>query len=618
MAIQLWSCSTNHGNKEITEYENETPTISGTVSSGSPVVGTVYLKNATTGESIPATIDENGHYSITLIDYMTGPYILQAKGTVGGRSICMHSLGTRADVSATVNITPMTQLVTGNVLKCDPEQFFKSFDDSELTKAATEENISKHEKSVKQRFKNVFSMFGIDTEKINVMNTSFETNHTGIDGVLDMIRFHSVLDNDGNRLPQMVARLVFSDAQIADDFTRDDDVSEIPAQQGTVTDIPSIANVFNTWKLLFTEEAESKSRTNKRAAVKKLPSSTDSELVTLFSDDFLQNGRDRSEFLDKICSFDDAPVTGSLKEMNIVGLSYDHVDFINGEAQVSFTVTNNKGYNEDQYHWNMVKSGDQWLIKGNQQLVDCYVGAYSAYSKTAQAIIANGLCVYAWTPFADRSSAIHHIGVSGYGIPSGYSLDRTEKGGGVLFVAASSDPKGYIGTPDIQTVKDNEEYVFTLYGADGIPLSGGIYKRTLKKSGTSMSDLLSTKMSYFCELKSPLQTRMDNFNNGQDSLDCVWGNPSEQIMRELNCYYVHSGNSAIKRKIYLVKDSGVTNDTFMIYEKNITRLDIYTRSSDIYDRIFDTFVSNSQYIDGTKAKDIIFYMYEGEKPFRIF
>ncbi len=605
--IHLISCSMDHGNPEIAGSENKSHTISGTVSSGSPVAGTVYLKNATTGEILSGPIDENGHYSILLINYMTGPYILEARGTTGGRAICLHSLGTRADVSATVNITPMTEMICGNVLKSDPELFFESFDEDVLSKAATAVNISKHENIIKKRFKNIMDLFEIPDD-LSLINTPFYTDHSGIDGVLDVIRFNIVLDETGKKTPQMVAKLIFSDDQILDDYTEDDD-SGFPVQQVTVKDIASIAAVFKTWENKFNDESSD---------TKRLPLSSDSDLTVLFADDFFQNGRNRTEFLEKICTFDDGLVTGTLEGMRIIGLSYDYIDFSEGIAQVSFTVKNNKGYTEDQYHWTMVKSGEQWRMKGNRQLVDCYVGVYSAYSITTKKILANGFSVFAWTPFIERASDIHHIGVTGYGIPSGYTLTPIHKGGGLLFVASGSAPEGYCEFADAETVRDNEEYVFTLYGNDGNTIPGSVYKRCVKKGCSSSSDLSVNKLLYFSDIVNPLQTEIDTFNDGPAKLESKWTTANDMVRKEISCYYTHSSNNAIKRKIYPLNKSGETEYDFMIFEKNITRLDIYARSSDIYDRVFDAFISDSQYVEQTMAKDIIFYLEEVDKPFRIF
>lgn len=610
----LNACSLDHGGNEVESDNKENKTISGTVSAGAPVKGIVILKNATLSEkSISDEIDEDGHFSIDLVSNMTGPYILQARGTVGGRSVCLHSIGTRADVTATVNITPYTNLVVGNIIGKDPEAYFESFDNPVLTKVATEANINKHEALVRERFKSIFQLFGVNFENVNVINTPFNADHTGMDGALDFIRFISSWDENGNKMPQMTVKLLFSDNQITDDFTKEDDITVLAAPEtllGAKTEMISIAGVFKAWADLFADKAEP----SKRA--KAIPQSDNAELVRLFSPEFLQNGLDLTAFLAKICV--DETSKDNMRNMKISGLALDSLDVDGGKAVVSFTVTNYNEVSEDQYNWELVKTDGAWLINGNRQRVDCFVGTYAAYSKTKLNIIANGLCIYAWSSLPEQTADIDHIVVTGPGLSENFVLSRVEDDNRVLFIPTGSSPHGYYQPVEPSDIKENSLYTFYLYDDENNLIMANGYKRYLKKGNVGNDDLLILKASVFCDILVPYQDIIDDFDEGQASLESRWATPSYMTLKEINYYYNHSGFDTNKRKIFSIDASTTTNWTMSINESNITRLDIYIRCMDAYDRVFDSFLSDSEYVVGTKAKEIINYRENSQIPYKLF
>ena len=610
----LNACSLDHGGNEVESDSDENNTISGTVSAGAPVKGIVILKNATSSESsISDEIDEDGHYSIDLVSDMTGPYILQVRGTVGGRSICLHSIGTRADVTATVNITPFTNLVVGNIIGKDPEAYFESFDNPVLTRVATEANINKHEALVRERFKSIFQLFGVNFENLNLINTPFNADHTGMDGALDFIRFISSCDDDGNKMPQMTVKLLFSDDQIIDDFTKEDDITVLSAPETLLdakTEMISIAGVFKAWKDLFADEVEPSRRT------KAIPQSDNTELVALFSPDFLQNGLDLTAFLAKICV--DETSKDNMRNMKISGLALDNLDVDGGKAVVSFTVTNFNDVSEDQYSWELVKTDGSWLINGNRQRVDCFVGTYAAYSKTKLDIIANGLCIYAWSSLPEQNTDIDHIVVTGPGLPDHFALSRIEEDNRVLFIPTGSSPHGYYQPVEPSDIKENSLYTFYLYDNENNLIMENGYKRYLKKGNVGNDDLLTLKESVFCDILAPYQAIINDFDEGQASIETRWTTPSYMTLKEINYYYNHSGFDTNKRKIFSVDASSTTNWIMSINESNITRLDIYIRCMDAYDRVFDSFLSDSEYVVGTKAKEIINYRENSQIPYKLF
>jgi hypothetical protein len=617
--VCLNACSLDHGESEMNSDEEVDNVISGTVSAGGPVKGYILLKNAGASTSaLRKEIDGNGNFTIKLPSNMTGPYILQARGTVGGRSVCLHSIGTRADLASTVNITPFTHLVVGNLTGQDPAAYFDAFEPA-LPKIATQENIVKHEALVRSRFAGVFQMLGVNAEDVNLLNTPFNPDHAGMDAALDFIRFTPVWDVNGVKQPQVRVKLLLTDDEIIEDFTKEDDTAALPATEILLSaqrEFFAIAQVFESWQNLF---SASSPESEGVLETKGLPGADDPELTALFSaESFLQNGSGLSPFLVRLCKGEEAGAA-SLENMTFSGLALESLDLEKGKAVVSFTVYHSSGHSEDQLFWELEKTGGSWHIMGNQQRIDCFIGSYAAYSQTEHKIIANGLCVYAWTPFVDEAADIHHITVSGPGLPDGFELTRVGDDNRVLFLPSGSSPQGFYEPVDPSAVKENSRYEFRLYDMEGNLLTENSCKRYLKMGNGESAALFNDRTSIFCDIKTPFQTTLNMFAGEGKKLDVAWGTSASMVLKEINYDYAHSAGDSNIRHLLL---QNAINDSVTIPDQAITRFDIYIRNSDIYGRMFDVFLSDSQYLEGTKAKNIIHYGMENGVdsiyPYRLF
>lgn len=618
LVVFFSGCAIDHGG-EGTEKEKEVESvISGTVSVGGPLKGVVTLKNATaTTSSLSSPIDENGRFSFHLISNMTGPYILQAKGTVGGRMVSLHSIGTRSDLSSTVNITPLTNLVVGNITGKNPEEYFNSFEPA-LSKIASEESINRYESHVRHRFYDILQAFGLDPENVNLINTPIETNHSGMDAVFDFTNFIPAWE-EGNGEPRMRIRLLVSGDEIIDDLTRDDDTDRlsVPVNLSEArVEMEAILQLFDTWQNYFSADLIKKVDDSE---IKGMPEPQSPELLALFANEvFYQNGYPLAGFLERLCGKDPEDA-GYLENMSFSGLALDNLDLDAGKAVVSFTVNHSGGYAEDQLFWNLEKTNGTWTIKGNQQRLECHIGTYAAFSKTKYKVIANGLCIYAWTPFVGDTSDIQKILVSGKGLADGLELVRVEKDGVVLYIPEGSSPEGYYGTVDWAPVTNNATYRFRLFDGSGHPIEGQEYTRILKRGNMISETLFDDRLSYFCELKAPSQTKINVFEGGGGTLDSRWSIPSGNMVKEINVFYDHASGTTNMRHLL---DRKAISHSATVPETGIMRIDLNVRSTDAYGRLFDVFVSDIKYTQGTRAKNIIVYGMESGKdlaePFRLF
>ncbi|MBU1170668.1 MAG: carboxypeptidase-like regulatory domain-containing protein [Proteobacteria bacterium] len=599
--VFMWGCSVDHGVPD-QGLDPDLPkvTISGVVASGAPVSGVVILKNSSAlNVSLKDVIGQDGSFSIPLATEMTGPYLLQARGTVGGRVVYLHSMGMRSDESATVNITPFTDLIVGNVLGKVPEEYFETFDGPSLSDVATPMNIQRHEALLKSRLQKLLDSAEVDeTGQFNLISTAFEADHSGMDAVLDFIRVIPTWEGDGQQSQTMLIRNFFTGEFIEDDLTVDSETDALPPFQ--VTDflnasqaVVDINDVFDHWMSLFDDDSPSSLGEVDEVAA----------LEDLFSGDFMVNGFDRDSFLEKIISDE------NLVGFSFSGLSVDSLDTANGSARVSFDVINNRYHTESHYGWYMIRSNGRWLIRGNQQILDVYAGSYAAFGRLINTVLFNGMSLYAHAPVDYRASTVDYITVSGPGIDpeNPYRLSK-QVGTPVVFVNLESQPQGFYQPIDSNGdafpmgLTDNSEYVFTLYDNENNVLNPGGYIRILKRGNKSDQILLDHVDEHFVKLSKPIPLIFLNFT-GDGYVDCIWNLPFRVKTISINHFGVNANG-----EFFLTEKLDTTDEDYKswIDKSNIQRFDLYIRTLDEFDRVRDTFMSKNV-ADGrtTQAKTLI-------------
>ena len=104
--------------------------LSGTAAAGAAIIGQVTVKGSA-GNTTSTLIEANGNYNVD-VSGLTAPYILRAEGTVGGKAYTLHSYAEEADIGATVNITPFTDLIVSNAAGQIASAFYDSGNFTEL------------------------------------------------------------------------------------------------------------------------------------------------------------------------------------------------------------------------------------------------------------------------------------------------------------------------------------------------------------------------------------------------------------------------------------------------------------------------------------------------------
>ncbi len=165
--------------------ENPVPAserLSGTVATGAPVAGFVYVKDKN-GNEVNVAIGSNGGYSIS-VSGMSAPFMVRAVPTSGDT---LYSYAAAANVTA--NITPLTMLA-----------LFLGHNQGDLAAlygawasnfgTLTTAKIQAAQATINANFAARMQAAGLDANSYDFLTTVFTANSTGIDAVLDGIRIN--------------------------------------------------------------------------------------------------------------------------------------------------------------------------------------------------------------------------------------------------------------------------------------------------------------------------------------------------------------------------------------------------------------------------------------------
>lgn len=323
-------------------------TLSGTAAAGAAIIGTVTVKGAL-GVTKSALIEADGNYNVDVTG-LAAPYRLRAQGTVGGRTYKLHSYALEADVGGNVNITPFTDLIVANAAQQVAESYFDSNTPAELT---TEE-IDAQETALQAKLQDVFTALGVDAA-IDLLNTTFSADHSGIDAALDVI---SVEVDTATNIATITSVLEPANV-ITDNLTDSTDnavtltVTDAAVLTEAVTDTQAIVARFDSVSAAFANG---------------LP--TGSALTTVtgyFADDFLLGDQSKAQLITEIST--DPGFIG----MEFGGLTVSNIDAVAGTAEVTFNFGINGVFDLESETWFVAKDVTLgWRLRGDQRIVETY------------------------------------------------------------------------------------------------------------------------------------------------------------------------------------------------------------------------------------------------------
>lgn len=384
----------------------------GVAAGGAPIASGALGLVDSVGARLSATVAANGSYSLDVAS-LTGPFLIEVAGMVGGRPTVLHTLALASDIGANaVNITPFTELLTSFVLGADPRVVFNSAS-PDLSKV-TKEALESAEKIVADKLGPILESYGVSDA--NIRTTEFTTDGSGIDGALDAVNVTQVQDASSGGLRYQL--------KIATDL---DTILLDPAALGSLS--------LTVNPTLLTQIATILPQINARLqAIESLFATAVPEVAALTpffnASVFRQNGLDLDGYLSKVLRKDTVFVGSKLSRAAVEQLdTAEHI-------LISFTVkfappsTDTK-----RISWWMRKINNVWLIEGNDKPAD--VGVFYLARLTAIPL--------SWEEILSRTdeylTSIYQDGtLKCYAIKKGIPIDETNVR---LFYQCSDDGNNF-------------------------------------------------------------------------------------------------------------------------------------------------------------------------------
>ena len=425
-------------------------TLSGTAAAGAPIIGTVTVKDSSNPfKTKTVTIAADGRYTID-VNGMTAPFMLNATGTVGGTSYNLHSAAVSTDINGNINITPLTDLIVANVAGQIASTYFATGNFSALTAA----ELAGQETALQARLQNVLSAVpGGVGAAIDLLRSSFATDHTGLDAALDVLR----VAVDPTTVTATITNII-DNQQIIDNLASQVDNSVIVATNVGVglTELQQIVAGFNAFGSLFATS---------------LPAPNNATLLALFDTNFLLEGQNTAEFLAEITT-----------DPTLIGVQFTNISLVPGSmtpveapttAKIVFTVIQGGG-NGFPVEFTVNKVGDAWKMAGDRRIAQANAMSFARLQDVfinnvlQTNYIDTGLTFEIKAPTVTGLNSIGAVvpdGVSYYAIVTGaglpvagalYVSDFAQAGNS--FRATSASPSGYLGnaTPNLTNFGHNQ------------------------------------------------------------------------------------------------------------------------------------------------------------------
>ena len=459
--------------------------ITGTAATGGPITGgagstlngVVTIKDSSSTPKTAVTpTDAKGNYSFTTAQLagMTGPYMLEINYQVGGVSYYLHSAATATDLSsgtATINITPLTDLVVANLAHDIATNVFKN---GNFSSTLTASALAAGATALATQLQPLLALQGV-TGSVDLLHQSFSANGTGLDAVLDALK---VTVDPTTKMAQIANRL--NGTSISNDITlppASNNTLILVSNSVLLTDLQAVTNYFTA----FSVEMAS------------APTNTDPKLLAFFDPtNFLEEGKTLTLFLQEITT--SPTVVGGALTFTDISLDPVPAWVTNVPAsatayKANFTFLLNKAPAGRAEFIVYKTSGGQWLALGDQKKANADIGVLETSG------FANGvpkLCTGLNPNIGDKG---------GFGVSVSYAVITSSNAsvlpaGGLLvfnhgsgnFNIAANGPSSYVGTTTpqlpalcgftsvypltdtaIMAIKPGDLYTINLYNDKGTP-----------------------------------------------------------------------------------------------------------------------------------------------------
>lgn len=479
--------------------------ISGTAAAGAPIIGTVTIKDSSSpSKTSVMDIKADGSFSFN-VKNMTPPFLLHTEGSVGGRSVEYFSAATQADINGNINITPFTDLIVANIAGQIAQEFYESYNPATDGGKITPNTLNDAEANLQQKLEPVIDSLGLDAG-IDLLRTAFDTDHTGLDMIVDIIQVSKTVDDAIYQLKNILT----GDA-VVENIATDTDVDILPAPSVDMDDaqqaILGIQDTLNRFENAFAGG---------------LPDEDDPQLRALFSEKFLDYGENIDQWLGGITT------AQRLIGMTFSGLKLDELNLAEAQSVISFTVNYTTGFQFNICFWHMFLENNVWKIAGDQSIVD---GEFDVEAHLMQNTGAIETGIDSW--LEDEHGLMAEKGVEtiiiiGLGLPqqiqtpagptSGLILTGHNWDGELSFWPDNCNGEVLDEAEGLSplNIVDNSIYELHLIDTNGQEVD--MSRRIIPKRPLTHAEAVSQANSVFARITSPTPQALGAFNGGNLSV----------------------------------------------------------------------------------------------------
>lgn len=490
-------------------------TVSGTAAAGAPIIGSVTIKDSATPTAQTKTVDiaADGKYVVDVAG-MTAPFMVRADGYVGGNEYHLYSAGTSADVGGTINVTPLTDMIMDNIAGTVAKTYFDNGSFTGLTAA----ELTAQSEALKARLLPILQALGVSSS-IDLLRASFNTDHTGIDAALDVLR----VTTDPATGVATITNIINQQQMTCDPATGTyvgmmDNTTGLAAG---ATDIQAITAEFDRFSTLFASS---------------LPAATSAQLLAMFDQaGFMHDGRNLAGFLGDITT-DPSTIGIKFNNVSITALNPDA-----GTGEVSFDVImQGRSQVEKNNSFKMVKRNNVWLMQGNQRIAKADIFAWASYSPGISiGQIRTGLNLN----IQDRGGkGVATATVKGPGLPgAGVTLINDVASNLFSIQQTPFNPGNSVFTIDDTTIGTipGTGATYTIELRDAANVLMATYTDTLRKRPYKLSELT---VSSFPAITAPTLTAWRAFTGGD--LTVTWTLPAGLMSDFMFAFLSGAGGSA--------------------------------------------------------------------------
>ncbi|MBT1076218.1 hypothetical protein [Geobacter grbiciae] len=374
-------------------------TISGVAAAGAPIIGTVYLKDSK-GVEKSAAVDatSNGQYSFD-VSGMTPPFVMKAVGTVGSTQVTYCSAATTDDIGKNVNITPFTDLMVASIAGEVAANYYSNGDPTKITTTALTAQVQ----ALTNKLTPVMTAMGLSAST-DLLRASFTPGQSGLDKMMDVVKVSIDPSTTVATITNIINNTQVTTATMTSGGMGSMTGTLTAPTATQLTDIQKINQGIQTFVGQFAQT---------------MPSVTNTTLLGLLDPNFMDQGRDRANFLNEVTT-DQRTLGMTAGPATFISTTLDSNNNITA-ALVEFVVTQPKNNNQTEtIRWRFQNTNGTWYALGDGRILSFDFGATayhnqsSSPSNTSQ--YGTGLQLYVADDY--NSSGVAKVLVTGPGLPS--------------------------------------------------------------------------------------------------------------------------------------------------------------------------------------------------------